>query len=68
MSKTNSLCGEMMPKAKLPGRQSYTDLERKRQWRELREGLIIILGSVSMTLAAVPLFCWLRDHYATLGH
>ena len=55
-------------KANMPGRQTYTDLERKRQWRELREGLIIILGSVGMTLAAVPLFMWLVEHYASLGH
>jgi len=57
-----------MMRAQLPGRQTYTDLERKRQWRELREGLIIVLGSVGMTLAAIPLFCWLKDNYASLGH
>lgn len=55
-------------RARLPGRQTYTNLERKRQWRELREGIIIIGGSIVIMLAFIPLFCWLRDHYATLGH
>jgi len=55
-------------RAQLPGRQTYTDLERKRQWRELREGLIIVLGSLGLTLAAVPLFMWLVKNYASLGH
>lgn len=40
-----------MIRAKIPGRQTYTDLERERQWREIREGLIIGLGLLAMVLA-----------------
>lgn len=57
-----------MIRAKLPGCQTYTDLERKRQWRELREGIIIVGGSIVIGSGLVALFCWLRGNYASLGH
>jgi len=53
-----------MTRARMPSRHTYTSDERKRQWREIREGAIIIGGTLVMGGLLMAVYRFLVVHYS----